>query len=379
MSLITQCPACSTMFRVVPDQLRLSEGWVRCGQCDEVFDAIAQLRTLEEAQSLPSGDPESVGLPDPEPVDMPTPQRMEVQLALPAPTLLPEAQRYSPVLLAQPYDGDPIGSPLPAGDASEISLEGDEAAAHATSLGLPQLDLAHSLQDASPEPEPEPMLDPEPMPVLPAVADNAPADGWSLQHEQGATALRHSEAIDQAVDEPLAEELPLSFLAKRATAPWGSQGLGKAILWVLCTLMVLLLGLQLLLSDRDRIYATAPLLRPLLNTSCSMLGCKIGLPKQIDAIAIDSSSFASVKPGVYLLKVTLKSGAAIDLATPALELTLTDAQDHSLLRRVIFATEFNGDLPIAAGAEWVASLPVTVQAGVAAQKIAGYKLLAFYP
>ena len=39
MSLITRCPACETLFRVVPDQLRISDGWVRCGQCDEVFDA----------------------------------------------------------------------------------------------------------------------------------------------------------------------------------------------------------------------------------------------------------------------------------------------------------------------------------------------------
>ena len=39
MSLITSCPACGTMFRVVPDQLKISEGWVRCGHCSEVFDA----------------------------------------------------------------------------------------------------------------------------------------------------------------------------------------------------------------------------------------------------------------------------------------------------------------------------------------------------
>lgn len=43
MSLTTRCPACRTLFKVVPDQLRVSEGWVRCGQCDEVFDASAQL------------------------------------------------------------------------------------------------------------------------------------------------------------------------------------------------------------------------------------------------------------------------------------------------------------------------------------------------
>jgi len=47
MSLITRCPACETLFKVVPDQLRISDGWVRCGQCEEVFDASRNL--LSEA------------------------------------------------------------------------------------------------------------------------------------------------------------------------------------------------------------------------------------------------------------------------------------------------------------------------------------------
>ena len=29
VSLVTRCPACATLFKVVPDQLRISEGWVR--------------------------------------------------------------------------------------------------------------------------------------------------------------------------------------------------------------------------------------------------------------------------------------------------------------------------------------------------------------
>ncbi|MBS0303672.1 MAG: zinc-ribbon domain-containing protein, partial [Proteobacteria bacterium] len=36
MSLVTRCPACSTLFKVVPDQIRIAAGWVRCGQCGEV-------------------------------------------------------------------------------------------------------------------------------------------------------------------------------------------------------------------------------------------------------------------------------------------------------------------------------------------------------
>jgi predicted Zn finger-like uncharacterized protein len=39
MSLITRCPQCATLFRVEPEQLSVAQGWVRCGQCDHVFDA----------------------------------------------------------------------------------------------------------------------------------------------------------------------------------------------------------------------------------------------------------------------------------------------------------------------------------------------------
>ncbi|MBA4265435.1 MAG: hypothetical protein C0453_10160, partial [Comamonadaceae bacterium] len=33
------------MFRVVPDQLKISDGWVRCGHCADVFDATLHLET----------------------------------------------------------------------------------------------------------------------------------------------------------------------------------------------------------------------------------------------------------------------------------------------------------------------------------------------
>lgn len=44
MNMITRCPSCATMFKVVPDQLRISEGWVRCGHCGDVFDARLYLK-----------------------------------------------------------------------------------------------------------------------------------------------------------------------------------------------------------------------------------------------------------------------------------------------------------------------------------------------
>ena len=52
MSLAARCPSCGTVFRVVQDQLRVSEGWVRCGRCSEVFNAIESLVDID-ADSAP--------------------------------------------------------------------------------------------------------------------------------------------------------------------------------------------------------------------------------------------------------------------------------------------------------------------------------------
>ncbi|MEO7161082.1 MAG: DUF3426 domain-containing protein [Polaromonas sp.] len=43
MSLVTRCPACTTMFKVVADQLKVAQGWVRCGHCGAVFEASLHL------------------------------------------------------------------------------------------------------------------------------------------------------------------------------------------------------------------------------------------------------------------------------------------------------------------------------------------------
>ena len=57
MSLATRCTACGTVFRVVQDQLKVSEGWVRCGRCNEVFNALEGLFDLERDCRLPRAPP----------------------------------------------------------------------------------------------------------------------------------------------------------------------------------------------------------------------------------------------------------------------------------------------------------------------------------
>ncbi len=59
MSLATRCTACGTVFRVVQDQLRVSNGWVRCGRCSEVFDAgenLVDAPLQASAAAIPDAD-----------------------------------------------------------------------------------------------------------------------------------------------------------------------------------------------------------------------------------------------------------------------------------------------------------------------------------
>src|SRR6185369_3005174 len=65
MSLITSCPACGTMFRVVPDQLKISEGWVRCGHCADVFDASANLQAGDAGSPAAASRPPAIEQPPP--------------------------------------------------------------------------------------------------------------------------------------------------------------------------------------------------------------------------------------------------------------------------------------------------------------------------
>lgn len=43
----TRCPHCGTTFRIAAEQLKARQGRVRCGKCQGIFDALAELVTAE--------------------------------------------------------------------------------------------------------------------------------------------------------------------------------------------------------------------------------------------------------------------------------------------------------------------------------------------
>jgi hypothetical protein len=145
-------------------------------------------------------------------------------------------------------------------------------------------------------------------------------------------------------------------------------------------LLSALLALQVVVLDHDRLAAMDPALKPVLQQLCEPLGCRVGAPRAIEAVVIDGSSFSKLRGDAYRLNFTLRNGAPFAIEAPSMELTLTDSQDQPVLRRVIPPAELGSTTGlIPAGGEWAASAALTVAANGQAARIAGYRLLAFYP
>jgi predicted Zn finger-like uncharacterized protein len=368
MSLITQCPACSTMFKVVPDQLRISEGWVRCGQCDEVFDANAHLRSLEATQ---------VGPAQPQITESST-----VEISTPAPH-------------AEPMQGVPTEE-APANDDSESLLDAETAHAEPDLTTPHQFGLHSDAHEGDEQEWQATQL--EASPTAPVdrfeedvFLDHSPQDLPASEASQGSHyspaavddwVYQSALAADQlpAADVPgIEEEQTPSFMPRSTQHTWSHRCLGRKVMLALFMVLALLLTSQWLFTERDRLAANIPALRPVLDSGCVVLGCTLSAPRQIESIAIDSSAFTQVKSGVYNLNLSLRNGAAVDLAAPALELTLTDMRDQALVRRVLLPGEYSAKILIPASSELVVSVPIAVRASAASEKISGYKLLAFYP
>jgi predicted Zn finger-like uncharacterized protein len=315
------------MFKVVPDQLRISEGWVRCGQCDEVFDANAFLQT----RSAPE----------------PAAARKES---------LPETPTSSP---EQPsVEAETVHGPDPE-PAFEIDVQ----------------------KTALPDAEPEAVVA-EVAAVAVAevdVLDVVPGVEMSVEHIQ-AVAMDLPAVVSREVRHREPEEISVSFMTAGQKADVPTRR-GMSALWgLLATVLLMVLVAQVLVQERDRIAATESAAVALLNPLCELTGCSISPLQQIESVVIDSSAFTKIRPDLYRLSFSLKNMAMVDVATPALELTLTDRQDQALVRRVFTASELAALKPVlAAGSEWAASMSVSIQLPGAVDRISGYRLLAFYP
>jgi len=90
----TRCPGCSTVFRVMPEQLALRAGQVRCGQCKTVFNGIEQQVSL--AAPNPPEEPLSEAALGPPTLTLRNAQALEAVNVAPVPAPATSAATPTP-------------------------------------------------------------------------------------------------------------------------------------------------------------------------------------------------------------------------------------------------------------------------------------------
>ncbi len=313
MSLITRCPACQTSFRVVPDQLRMSDGWVRCGQCSDIFDAQANLQTANASNSSDAD------------VDVDTavgtaPGSSEI-----------EQNMATDALDLQTALREVVASRSNRGDTSAAALESSQSAAVGKSTVS-----THHLPDG----------------LAPSTTDKIQTD----ESQEG-----------------------ISFLEKGKSLPVKQKTWVKVTFAILGLVLLATLGVQALVFERNRVASFFPDLKPHVQTLCTYLNCTVSTLKQIESIVVDNSTFSRQRGDTYRFGLVLKNTAAVELAMPAVELTLTDSQDQPLLRKILTATDLGAKTDtLAPYAEWTGTVALSAKVSGGAERIAGYRVLAFY-
>jgi predicted Zn finger-like uncharacterized protein len=366
MSLATRCTSCGTIFRVVQDQLRVSEGWVRCGRCAEVFDAREQLFDVEREAPPPwSGSAAHEAPARPLEQTIPSPPHEEhfadrvVEDDTAEHISLPTADFGLP----HPREAEP--DPVPAPDARSeprwIEEHEEPPAEHAPIFADPP---QAPLDAASIEPPPVDMGD-RPDVVL-------------------APSLQPRKKKSKAAPKPTAPApAPVPSFMRRAEmqARWRRPGVRLA-LGACSLLLVVLLGAQAALHFRDALSAVYPSAKPLLASLCEMQGCEIKPWRRIDVLSVENTALSQAGGGnQYQLTVALRNKSGVAVALPWVDLSLTDTAGAVVARRTLSPADFRTDKgsalgdAIAAGAD----VPMQVLLSTGPLRVSGYSVEIFHP
>jgi predicted Zn finger-like uncharacterized protein len=196
-------------------------------------------------------------------------------------------------------------------------------------------------------------------------AKTAPLPGSGSPHNRAET------ATEAPMVEFLAEPTPV----RRFSVVWGMLAvLGFAAL----------LG-QVLHHYRTEIGVLVPDARSYLALACEFAGCEVRLPRRPDLLSIESSELQAdgQRDAVIVLNAVLRNRAPFPQEYPALELTLTNAAEEPVARRVLAPPDYlreRRDLEfiergLAAGAEVVLRVPLDTRQVNAS----GYRLYLFFP
>ena len=411
MLLATRCPFCETVFRLQPAQLALRRGLVRCGHCQEVFDASSGLYETAEGADFATATPISpaaVTALNPAPSAAPAPSERPKAPNFSAEAWDPWAPRADAVidqsllhnasnLPLAPVSGSLAVTPWHAAEPDAAEHREPVFAAEPEPVSA---DHDHFVSHVAPEVEPElvpeatPEVAPEPAPVwrpLERPADDEPA----LQDAQAAaetlrtapdhephfgTAAAAASATPFATNPPEDEADPFQVIRETRAAP--PRRVGWTIFGALVA-FILLLGLlaQLAWWQRELIMVDWPASQVLYAQACAPLGCTVMPPHDIDGLQVEPSDLRQIDgPHKLELKMPLRNRYNVALAYPAIELTLLDNQNNVAVRRVLWPQDYvKPGTPIAAGLPPRSTQTMVVHLDTGNAVASNFRVQIFYP
>lgn len=207
----------------------------------------------------------------------------------------------------------------------------------------------------------------EPSPQLGLFERSAPAAPRPVPRP----ALRRMPPAD---DEPLPEFLEEELPRSRYSVAWSLGAL----------LAAAALAGQLVYQYRTELATLAPQMKPLLAEGCQFLDCELRLPRRPDLLSIESSDLQADarRESLIVLNAVIRNRAPFAQELPALELTLTDAADRPLVRRVLRPADYARGLATAMSAPGIApgaEAVLRLHFDTGEVRATGYRLYLFYP
>ena len=201
------------------------------------------------------------------------------------------------------------------------------------------------------------------------------------------------EEFDNLLQAHPAEQRAVSFVRDAEQKALWTRPVVRAALLVTALLLTLALFGQIVVQQKDSLAAWDPRWAATLEKLCDGVGCKIQPPRRVESLVIDSSTFSKLEADAYRLSFVLKNTSNLPVEMPAIEVTLTDPQDQPVVRRVVLPAQFGSpSLVLGARSEMAGaiSMKIAVEAGWNAAstsavsaapplRVAGYRVLAFYP
>jgi hypothetical protein len=331
---------------------------------DTAFDPLAAKEAAPEPQPEPAAEPEPAAQPEPEPE--PEPEPAAETWVTPEPGLTPEPLVETEIRL-RPAPLPDTGTE-PSHDDAALPVPDEEIVATALPEEAPDPALLLTRESAPGEPVAAEPLDITPMP--------APRKGGRKARPRPAprpfTAPEPAEPVEPEHDEP--------EFVRRSRLQEKSGRTRRTAMAAASALLVLALLLQAATTFRNVLAAQFPQLKPLLAATCRIAGCRIELPAQIETLSVETGQLEAISGTTFLFSTILHNQGGLVQAWPNLELALTDADNKTVLRRVLAPAQYlPKDVVPARGFAAGAEQPIRIYFELDQIKASGYRIAVFYP